>query len=106
MSNFNSIKFLEVLDRTFRKKYDKKANLEEVGIAYSGASAILNYKDGDMQITAKVSKKAAIQMYFDAEKTAGKFKNIDFDKFKEKFETGVPIEEIEEVIKKEQLPLS
>lgn len=106
MSNFNSVKFLEVLDKTFKKKYDKKANLEEAGLAYNGSSAVLNYKDGDMQITAKVSKKAAIQMYFEAEKTAGKFKNIDFEKFQEKFVTGVPLEEIEEIIKKEQLPLS
>lgn len=43
MSNFNSVKILEVLDKVFRKKYDKKAKLEEVGINYSGSSAILNY---------------------------------------------------------------
>lgn len=105
MSNFNSVKILEVLDKVFRKKYDKKAKLEEVGINYSGSSAILNYKDGDMQITAKVSKKAAIQLYFDAEKTLGNLKLIDFEKFQEKFEEGIPLEEIEETIKKEQLDL-
>lgn len=105
MNELKGVKILAVLDKIFRKKYDKKTNLEEAGLHFTGANAILNYKDGDIQITAKLSKKAAIQLYFDTEKATGNFKNIDFEKFQEKFDEGVPLEKIEEEVRKGQLPM-
>lgn len=105
MVEFNWIKILEILDRAFRKKYDKNAILENVGLSSNGSNCILNYKDGDLEIKIKVSQKIAIKMYFDNEKSNGKFKNIDYDKFEEKYNDGIDLDEIEEEIRKEQLPL-
>ena len=95
---------LKVLDETFEKKYTATTALETVGHSISGANAILNYKDGDMEIRIECSKKAAVQQLFDYMKSKGKFKNIDFEKFEEKYNKGIEIDEIEGVVRKEQLP--
>ena len=95
---------LKVLDETFEKKYTPTVNLETVGHSISGANAILNYKDGDIEIRIKCSKKAATQQLFDYLKSKGKFKNIDFEKFEEKYNEGIEIDEIEKAIRPEQLP--
>lgn len=95
---------LKVLDETFEKKYTPTSNLIAVGHSISEANAILNYKDGDIEIRIKCSKKAAVQQLFDYMKTKGKFKNIDFEKFEEKYNEDMEISEIEEEIRKEQLP--
>ena len=58
-----------------------------------------------MRLQSKINQKQqALQVYFDNEKSQGKYKNVDYDKFLEKFEAGLSPEEIEEAIKKEQLP--
>lgn len=95
---------LKVLDETFEKKYTPTNVLTTVGHSISGANAIINYKDGDIEIRIKCSKKAATQQLFDYMKSKGKFKNIDFEKFEEKYNEGIGINEIEEVVRKEQLP--
>lgn len=95
---------LKVLDETFEKKYTPTASLETVGHSVSGANAILNYKDGDIEIRIKCSKKAATQQLFGYMKSKGKLKNIDFEKFEEKYNEGIEINEIEGVVRKEQLP--
>lgn len=104
MADFNGIKILEILDKTFRKNYNKKAILENVGLSSSGSNCIINYKDGDLEIRVKVSHKTALKMYFDNQKSNGQFKNIDYAKFEEKYNEGVELDKIEEEIKKEQLP--
>lgn len=91
---------LKVLD----EKYTATANLETVGHSISGANAILNYKDGDIEIRIKCSKKAATQQLFNHLKSKGKLKNIDFEKFEEKYNEGVEVDEIEKAIRPEQLP--
>ena len=98
------LEMLKVLDDTFRKKYKPTATLETTGHSISGANAILNYKDGDLEIRIKCSKKAAIQQFFNFMKTKGKLKNIDFEKFEEKYNEGIEIEDIEKAIREEQLP--
>lgn len=98
------IKVMEVVDTSFRKKYTPTAKLTPAGHQVSSANVILKYKDGDLEISIKLSKKQALQVYFDTEKSQGKYKNIDYDKFLEKFEAGLSPEEIEEAVKKEQLP--
>lgn len=98
------LEILKVLDEAFEKKYTPTATLETVGYSISGANAILNYKDGDLEIRIKCSKKASLQQLFDYLKTKGKFKNIDFEKFEEKYNEGVEIDEIEKAIRPEQLP--
>lgn len=95
---------LKVLDETFKKKYEPTNKLEIVGHSISGANAILNYKDGDIEIKIKCSKKVAIQQMFDYMKSKGKLKNIDFEKFEEKYNEGVEISQIEEEVRKGQLP--
>lgn len=105
MADFNGIKILEILDKIFRKNYNKKSILENVGLSSSGSNSIINYKDGDLEIRVKVSQKTAIKMYFDNEKANGNFKNIDYAKFEEKYNEGMALDKIEEEIKKEQLPL-
>lgn len=105
MADFNEIKILEILDKIFRKKYDKKSILENVGLSTSGSNCIINYKDGDLEIRVKVSHKTVVKMYFDNEKVSGNFKNIDYAKFEEKYNEGIELDKIEEEIKKEQLPL-
>lgn len=105
MADFNGIKILEILDKTFRKNYNKKSILENVGLSLSGSNCIINYKDGDLEIRVKVSHKTALKMYFDNQKSNGQFKNIDYEKFEEKYNEGVELDKIEEEIKKEQLPL-
>lgn len=105
MAEFNGIKILDILDKTFRKNYNKKAILENVGLSTSGSNCIINYKDGDLEIRVKVSQKTALKMYFDNEKASGKLKNIDYAKFEEKYNEGITLEDIESEIKKEQLPL-
>lgn len=100
------LRLLEVLDETFRKKYQATEKLEPVGHSLSGVNAILNYKDGDMQISIKVSKQACLRVYFEYEKSKDKLQLVDFEKFEEKYKEGVSLEEIEEKIKKEQLPLN
>lgn len=75
-----------------------------MGHSISGANAILNYKDGDIEIKIKCSKKTAIQQMFDYMKSKGKLKNIDFEKFEEKYNEGVEISQIEEEVRKGQLP--
>lgn len=95
-------RLLEVMDQVFKNKYNVE-KLEVVGYSVSGANIIVNYKDGDMAISTKISHKAAMQHYFDFEKSRGKFKNVDFEKFHEKVEEGIKLEEIEKVIKTEQL---
>lgn len=101
MKDFEVIK---VLDEAFEKKYEPTEKLETIGHSISGANAILNYKDGDIEIRIKCSKKAAVQQLFDYMKTKGKFKNIDFEKFEEKYNEGIEVADIEEEIRKEQLP--
>lgn len=101
MKDFEVIK---VLDEVFEKKYEPTEKLETIGHSISGANTILNYKDGDIEIRIKCSKKAAVQQLFDYMKTKGKFKNIDFEKFKEKYNEGIEVADIEEEIRKEQLP--
>lgn len=98
------LEILKVLDETFGKKYKATVTLETVGHSISGANAILNYKDGDLEIRIKCSKKAAIQQFFNFMKTKGKLKNIDFEKFEEKYNEGIEIEDIEKAIRDEQLP--
>lgn len=98
------IKVMEVVDTAFRKKYKPTTKLVSVGHQVSSANVILKYKDGDLEISIKLSKKQALQVYFDSEKTQGKYKNIDYEKFLEKFEAGMSPDEIEEAIRKEQLP--
>ena len=105
MADFNGIKILEILDKIFRKNYNKKSILENVGLSSSGSNCIINYKDGDLEIRVKVSHKTALKMYFDNQKSNGQFKNIDYEKFEEKYNEGVELDKIEEEIKKEQLPL-
>lgn len=95
-------RLLEVIDGVFKKKYQSD-KLEVVGYSVSGANIIVRYKDGDQEISTKISHKAAMQHYFDFEKSRGKFKNIDFEKFHEKAEEGIKLENIESEIKKEQL---
>lgn len=95
---------LKVLDETFEKKYTATDKLSTVGHSISGANAILNYKDGDIEIRIKCSKKAATQQLFDYMKSKGKLKNIDFEKFEEKYNEGIEIDKIEGVVRKEQLP--
>lgn len=95
---------LKVLDETFEEKYTPTSSLITVGHSISGANAILNYKDGDMEIRIKCSKKSAVQQLFDYMKTKGKFVNIDFAAFEEKYNEGIEVSEIEEEIRKEQLP--
>lgn len=97
------IKIMEVVDTSFRKKYKPTTKLVPSGHQVSNANVILKYKDGDLEISIKLSKKQALQVYFDSEKSQGKYKNVDYDKFLEKFEAGLSPEEIEEAIKKEQL---
>lgn len=101
MKDFEVIK---VLDEVFEKKYEPTEKLETIGHSISGANIILNYKDGDIEIRIKCSKKAAVQQLFDYMKTKGKFKNIDFEKFEEKYNEGIEVADIEEEIRKEQLP--
>lgn len=101
MKDFEVIK---VLDEVFEKKYEPTEKLETIGHSISGVNAILNYKDGDIEIRIKCSKKAAVQQLFDYMKTKGKFKNIDFEKFEEKYNEGIEVADIEEEIRKEQLP--
>lgn len=98
------IKVMEVVDTAFRKKYKPTTKLVSAGHQVSSANVILKYKDGDLEISIKLSKKQALQVYFDSEKTQGKYKNIDYEKFLEKFEAGMSPDEIEEAIRKEQLP--
>lgn len=98
------LEILKVLDETFGKKYKATATLETIGHSISGANAILNYKDGDLEIRIKCSKKAAIQQFFNFMKTKGKLKNIDFEKFEEKYNEGIEIGDIEKAIRDEQLP--
>ena len=98
------IKIMEVVDLSFKKKYKPATKLASAGHQVSNANVILKYKDGDLEISIKLSKKQALQVYFDNEKTQGRYKNIDYDKFLEKFEAGLNPEEIEEAIRKEQLP--
>lgn len=95
---------LKVLDEAFKKKYEPTNKLETVGHSISGTNAILNYKDGDIEIKIKCSKKVAIQQMFDYMKSKGKLKNIDFEKFEEKYNEGVEISQIEEEVRKGQLP--
>ena len=95
---------LKVLGETFEKKYTATDKLSTVGHSISGANAILNYKDGDIEIRIKCSKKVATQQLFDYMKSKGKLKNIDFEKFEEKYNEGVEVEEIEKTVRKEQLP--
>lgn len=106
MADFNWIKILEILDKTFRKNYNKKSILENVGLISNGSNCMINYKDGDLEIRVKVSHKTALKMYFDNQKSNGQFKNIDYEKFQEKYNEGVELDRIEEEIKKEQLPLT
>ena len=56
MADFNGIKILEILDKTFRKNYNKKSILKNVGLSSSGSNCIINYKDGDLEIRVKVSQ--------------------------------------------------
>lgn len=95
---------IKVLDEVFEKKYEPTEKLETIGHSISRVNAILNYKDGDIEIRIKCSKKAAVQQLFDYMKTKGKFKNIDFEKFEEKYNEGIEVADIEEEIRKEQLP--
>lgn len=106
MADFNGVIILEILDKTFRKNYNKKADLENVGISSSEKNCIINYKDGDLEIRVKVSNKTALKMYFDSQKSNGQLKNIDYEKFEEKYNEGIELDRIEEEIKKEQLPLT
>ena len=99
-----NLECLETIDKIVKSKYSPTEKLETVGYSLSGANAILNYKDGDLEIRIKCSKKATVQIYFDTMKSKGNFKNIDFEKFNEKYEEGIPLEEIEGAIRKEQLP--
>lgn len=98
------LEVLKVLDKMFKEKYTPTTKLEDDGHSISRANAILNYKDGDTRVTFRASKKAALQMYFNFMKTKGRFVNIDYEKFEEKYNQGIELEEIEKNIRPEQLP--
>lgn len=98
------IEVIKLVDEEFRSRYKAVDKLEEIGVNCTGSNVIITYKDGEMQLKAKVSKKEALRLVFDSRKSKKEFKNITFEAFEEQYKNGVNINEIEKTIKETQLP--
>lgn len=96
------IEILRVIDQMVKEVYD--GDLEERGHSVSNANVILKYLDGEMEVSFKLSKKQALNRFFEKEKTKGNFKNVNYEKFEELYNEGIPFEKIEEEAKKGTLP--
>lgn len=99
------LEILDILDRLFRDKYENSHNLEIIGHSITKKAATLKYKEDAVTIELKVPKKNALLQYFIYKKDRGQFKKVTFEKFQEKYDEGIPFEDIEKEVKKEQLPL-
>ena len=84
------IEILRVIDQMVKEVYD--GDLEERGHSVSNANVILKYLDGEMEVSFKLSKKQALNRFFEREKTKGHFKNVNYEKFEELYNEGVPFE--------------
>lgn len=98
------IEVIKLVDEEFRSRYKPISKLEEIGINCTGSNVIITYKDGEIQLKTKVSKKEALRLVFDSRKSKKEFKNITFEAFEEQYKNGINVEDIEKTIKETQLP--
>lgn len=96
------IEILRVIDQMIKEVY--KGDLREKEYSVSNEKVILKYLDGEMEVTFKLSKKQVLNRFFKREKTKGHFINVNYEKFEELYNKGVPFEKIEEEAKKGTLP--